>query len=102
MVAISEARVEAETETLTDKKPIGRVVLNLMRRKPLGAAGAVIVIIMILMAIFANLVAPYDPVANSFADMTQAPGLAHLLGSTARAVVNSANCDVLAVRVAKA
>lgn len=29
-------------------------------------------------------------------------GLAHLLGSTARAVVNSANCDVLAVRVAKA
>ena len=81
MVAISEARVEAETETLTDKKPIGRVVLNLMRRKPLGAAGAVIVIIMILMAIFANLVAPYDPVANSFADMTQAPGLAHLLGT---------------------
>ncbi len=29
-------------------------------------------------------------------------GLAHLLGSTARAVVNAASCDVLAVRVAAA
>lgn len=28
-------------------------------------------------------------------------GLQHLLGSTARAVVNTANCDVLAVRVPK-
>ena len=81
MVAISEVRVESETESLSDKRPIGRVVLSLMRRKPLGAAGAIIVVVMILMAIFANFVAPYDPVANSFADMTLAPSWAHLLGT---------------------
>ena len=81
MVAVSEVRVEAQFETLRDKKPISWVVLELMRRKPLGAAGAIIVIIMILMAAFADLVAPYDPTANSFADMTQAPSWAHWLGT---------------------
>jgi peptide/nickel transport system permease protein len=81
MVAVSEARVEAEVETLSDKRPISWVVLDMARRKPLGAAGAIIVIVMILMAIFADFVAPYDPVKNSFADMTQAPGWAHLLGT---------------------
>jgi len=81
MVAISEVRVEAQFETLTEKKPISWLVLELMRRKPLGAAGAIIVIIMILTAIFADLVSPYNPEANSFADMTQAPSWAHWLGT---------------------
>jgi peptide/nickel transport system permease protein len=81
MVAISEARVEAQFETLSEKKPVSWLVLDLMRRKPLGAAGAIIVIVMILMAAFADLVAPYDPTANSFADMTQAPSWAHWLGT---------------------
>jgi peptide/nickel transport system permease protein len=81
MVAISEARVEAQFETLSEQKPISWIVLDLMRRKPLGAAGAIIVIVMILMAAFAYIVAPYDPVANSFADMTKAPSWAHWLGT---------------------
>jgi peptide/nickel transport system permease protein len=81
MVAISEARVEAQFETLSEQKPISWIVLDLMRRKPLGAAGAIIVIVMILMAAFADIVAPYDPVANSFADMTKAPSWAHWLGT---------------------
>jgi peptide/nickel transport system permease protein len=81
MVAVSEVRVEAQFETLTEKKPISWLVLELMRRKPLGAAGAIIVIIMILTAAFADLVSPYNPEANSFADMTQAPSWAHWLGT---------------------
>jgi peptide/nickel transport system permease protein len=81
MVAVSEVRVEAEFETLSDKKPISWLVLDLMRRKPLGAAGAIIVIIMILTAVFADVVSPYNPEANSFADMTQAPSWAHWLGT---------------------
>jgi peptide/nickel transport system permease protein len=52
-----------------------------MRRKPLGAAGAIIVIVMILTALFAGVVSPFDPEANSFEDMTQAPTWAHLLGT---------------------
>jgi peptide/nickel transport system permease protein len=52
-----------------------------MRRKPLGAAGAIIVIVMILTAALADFVTPYDPTANSFADMTKAPGWVHWLGT---------------------
>jgi peptide/nickel transport system permease protein len=81
MAVTSELAVEAQFEELTAKKPVTRVVLEMMRRKPLGAAGAIIVVIMILMAAFANILTPYDPVANSFADMTQAPSAAHWLGT---------------------
>lgn len=81
MAVISEVQVNARFEEPTEKKPVTSVVLNLMRRNPLGAAGALIVIVMILMAIFADVLSPYDPVANSFADMTQAPSWAHWLGT---------------------
>jgi peptide/nickel transport system permease protein len=81
MAVTSEVAVEAQFESLTEKKPIGKVILGLMRRKPLGAAGAIIVIVMILMAAFADFLTPYDPVANSFADMTQAPSFVHWLGT---------------------
>ncbi|MGZ9143450.1 MAG: hypothetical protein ACXW4O_14050, partial [Candidatus Binatia bacterium] len=33
-------------------------------KRPLGAAGAAIVLLMILAALFAGLVAPYDPLDN--------------------------------------
>jgi peptide/nickel transport system permease protein len=36
---------------------------------------------MILTAVFAGVVSPYDPEANSFEDMTLAPSWAHLLGT---------------------
>jgi peptide/nickel transport system permease protein len=81
MAVISEVQVDAQFEGYSEKKSVLRVVLGLMRRKPLGAAGAIIVIIMILTAVFAGVVSPYDPEANSFEDMTQAPSWAHLLGT---------------------
>jgi peptide/nickel transport system permease protein len=81
MAVTSELAVDAQFEELSDKKTLGRVIFQLMRRKPLGAAGAIIVIVMILMAVFANVLTPYDPVANSFAAMTQAPSWQHWLGT---------------------
>ncbi len=81
MAVTSEVAVEAQFEDLRAKKPISFVLLDLMRRKPLGAAGAIVVIIMILMAVFADFLTPYDPVANSFADMTKAPSAVHWLGT---------------------
>jgi peptide/nickel transport system permease protein len=81
MAVTSEVLVESEFEDLRSKKPIASVILDLMRRNPLGAAGAIIVIIMILMAAFADVVTPYDPVQNSFADMTKAPSAVHWLGT---------------------
>jgi peptide/nickel transport system permease protein len=81
MATISEVEAEAEFEQLGDKRPIGSAVLGLMRRKPLGATGGIVVLVMIFTAVFADLLTSYDPVANSFADMTQAPSWQHWLGT---------------------
>jgi len=46
---------------------------SLCQRQPLGAAGALVVIGMILMAVFAEYISPYDPEANAFEHMLEAP-----------------------------
>ena len=58
-------------------------VLDFTRRRPLGAAGAAVVIFLILLALSANLVAPYNPVAVDFGAMLSRPGAAHWLGTDA-------------------
>jgi peptide/nickel transport system permease protein len=51
------------------------------RKRPLGAAGAVIVVAMILAAVFANLIAPYNPLATDYGAMLSAPDAHHWLGT---------------------
>ncbi len=58
-------------------------VRNFTRRRPLGAIGAAVVILMILVALCAPPLAPYDPVAVDFAAMLTAPSAAHWLGTDA-------------------
>jgi len=50
-------------------------------QNPLGAAGAVIVIVMIVMAVFAEVVTVYDPTANNFGEMLERPSAEHWLGT---------------------
>ncbi len=50
-------------------------------RRSLGAAGALIIIVMALAALLANWLAPYDPLENDFSAMLQAPGWHHWLGT---------------------
>jgi ABC-type dipeptide/oligopeptide/nickel transport system permease subunit len=49
-------------------------------RQPLAVVGAVIAVAWIVVAIFAPLIAPYDPLAQNFA-ISQAPSGAHLFGT---------------------
>jgi peptide/nickel transport system permease protein len=58
-----------------------RAVLHFARYRPLGTIGAVVVLAMILTAIFANLVAPYDPLETDYGAMFAAPSAAHWLGT---------------------
>ncbi len=81
MAVVSEVPVEAGLEELAPAKPWHVVVRELIRRYPLGTAGAVVVFVMIFLALFADLIAPYDPEANSFEQMFTAPGLQFLLGT---------------------
>ena len=48
---------------------------------PMGAAGAVIVVSFVLLALFAPWVAPYDPLKLDVLNKLQGPSLAHLAGT---------------------
>jgi len=52
-----------------------------IRRRPLGAFGLLLMIVMILSAIFADRIAPYDPTALSFKDLLAPPSPDHLMGT---------------------
>ena len=69
MTTVTEIQVEAEFEGPEEKKSWPVVLVKLIRRQPLGAAGAGIVIVMILMAAFADFITVYDPELNAFEDM---------------------------------
>jgi peptide/nickel transport system permease protein len=56
---------------------------DFLLRRPLGFAGAAIIVLMALAALFANLVAPYHPLDIDYAAMLQAPGTNHWLGTDA-------------------
>jgi peptide/nickel transport system permease protein len=58
-------------------------VQSFVRRRPLGAIGALVIVIMLVVAAAASLIAPYDPVAVDFAAMLAPPGAAHWLGTDA-------------------
>jgi len=53
------------------------------RRWPLGAASAVIIVLMIGCAVFAPVIAPYDPLETDFAAQFSPPSPAHWLGTDA-------------------
>jgi len=52
-----------------------------IRRFPLGAIGAVIVALLLFSAIFADVIAPYDPLQTSAERSLSTPGSAHPLGA---------------------
>jgi len=49
--------------------------------RPLGAAGALIILFMALAALFAGVLSPYDPLETDYGAMLQAPGFHHWLGT---------------------
>jgi peptide/nickel transport system permease protein len=57
------------------------VVSRWCRRQPLGAFSGGMLIVILLVAIFADYVSPYDPELNDFAAMLTAPGADYLLGT---------------------
>lgn len=58
-----------------------RATRDFIRRRPLGAAGAAIIILMILAAALADVISPYDPVAQDFLDSLLPPSVQHPLGT---------------------
>lgn len=64
-----------EAETWKDQ------VKTLIRQNKLAAASAVLILLIILAAVFAPFVAPYDHLTQSLTDRLQTPSMAHWLGT---------------------
>jgi len=58
-------------------------VLTFVVQQPLGAAGLVVILVMLFASIFADYVAPYDPVVIDFTAMLSPPSWEHWLGTDA-------------------
>ena len=76
-----DARLSTAFEPLPEKQPIGARLAVLARKQPLGTAGAIIVLVMIVAAIFAHWLTSYDPLANDFSALSEPPGAEHWLGT---------------------
>ena len=81
--AISDVATAAEVQR--DLGPQGRLasVRRFVRWKPVGAASAGFILLVVFMAVFAPLIAPYDPTQTMPADNLQAPSLSHPFGTDA-------------------
>jgi peptide/nickel transport system permease protein len=55
--------------------------VQFMLHQPLGAAGLVFIVVMALVAVFAPLVTPYDPLAVDYGGMLAAPSWQHWMGT---------------------
>jgi peptide/nickel transport system permease protein len=58
-------------------------LLRFARRRPLGAVGAAIIVAMLLTALLAPSIAPYDPLETDFLAQLSPPSAAHWLGTDA-------------------
>ena len=53
---------------------------NFIRTKPLGAAGAMVVIFFVLIAVFADVITPFDPIEPDYERMMMPPDAQHWFG----------------------
>ena len=58
-------------------------LLRFFRRQPVGAAGLVVVLLLLGIALLAPEITPYDPVANDFGAQFRSPSLDHWAGTDA-------------------
>ena len=76
MTAVTVTTAAAPAES----KPWRRALRRLVKRR--GAmVGAIVVLFFIAVAVFAPLIAPYDPVATSWSAVRKAPSMAHWFGT---------------------
>ena len=80
-MATVDVSADGGIEELREKKSFGLKTVEMIKKQPLGTVGFLVVIAMIVMAVGANYLTPYDPEENDFANMLIAPGWEFLLGT---------------------
>ncbi len=82
-MAVTPQTVAALTRAEEARAGWLRVCVDFCVQRPLGAIGAVIILVMVIAAVAADVLAPYDPLAIDYAAMLGAPGADHWLGTDA-------------------
>lgn len=78
---------DAALPTSLQAKPAGRLdspagrALQTLFERPSAVLGLIVIVLFIIMAVFAPLIAPYDPVATSWSAVRKAPSAAHWFGT---------------------
>jgi len=73
MSTVEETQVHATVEELFDQRTWVQRAATMAKKQPLGVFGAIVVLAMVIMAIFAPWLTPYNPEANSFEYMLVPP-----------------------------
>jgi peptide/nickel transport system permease protein len=81
MTTAADARTEIELTGQAEQRGWLSTARQFARRNPLGAAGGAVIVVMILVAVFADVIAPYNPVANAFDRMHEPPSLENWFGT---------------------
>src|SRR5438445_5778653 len=82
MMAVKPAAL-GEVPEVAERGGWRRAVFEFCRARPLGAIGAVVVLINILVGLGAHVIAPYDPLATDYGAMLARPSAGHWLGTDA-------------------
>jgi peptide/nickel transport system permease protein len=82
-MAIGTPVVVADIPDVAERGRWWRIVREFTLGRPLGAIGAVVVLLNLLVALTANWIAPYDPLTTDYGAMLARPSAAHWLGTDA-------------------
>jgi peptide/nickel transport system permease protein len=80
-MAALESNQSAAADLPDDSRTRVARMVEFCRWQPLGTFGLVLVILMFVGGLGAEWLAPFDPISNDFASMTEAPSWTHLLGT---------------------
>ncbi|MGZ0186827.1 MAG: ABC transporter permease [Alphaproteobacteria bacterium] len=67
-------------EAPTEKSRLQRLV-RMARRQPLGAISGMMILVMVFVALFAEVISPHDPLKMNFIDQLASPSWSYLLGT---------------------
>src|SRR5690606_17964962 len=73
-------RASALTEAPPRRSPLAAAI-QVWRASPVAAGSGLLLLLIILMAIFAPVIAPYDPLAGDYTAIRQGPTWAHPMGT---------------------
>ena len=79
--ATVEVRLSGAARARASRGGIFPVLVRFCRKKPLGAAGAAIMLVIVLMAVFADVIQTHDPIATEAADTLARPSATHWMGT---------------------